>query len=259
MIYQRMIAEHKRLEEHLSSIQMPLAALPSGKIFCSRDGHRTKWFHSDGQTQTYIPKSNRTFAEQLAIKKYLSLLQNELTQEKRAIEFYLRHYPAAPRKSQQMLTNMPEYQELLAPYFMPLSQELSQWMQEPYESNPFMPEHLIHKTSSGRLVRSKSEALIAQSLYIHQIPFRYECALSLGETTIFPDFTIRHPHTGKTYYWEHHGLMDDPKYRKNAFSKQQLYADNGIFPTIQLITTYETREYPLGSDTIERIVQAYFL
>ena len=259
MIYQRMIAEHKRLEDKIHSIQSQLSKCPDGKLFCTRNGPHFKWYCSDGKSAVYIPKSNRSFAEQLAVKKYLSTLLDELLQEKRAIDFYLRHHSPSPGKSIQMLTEMPAYQDLLAPYFRPLSQELFQWMQEPYESNPVMPERLIHKTSSGNFVRSKSEAMIAQSLYIHQIPFRYECALSLGETTIFPDFTIRHPHTGETYYWEHHGLMDDPKYRKNAFSKQQLYADYGILPTMKLITTYETRTQPLAFEKVEQLVQEYFL
>ncbi|MFQ8777759.1 MAG: hypothetical protein ACLR78_10425 [Roseburia sp.] len=63
-------------------------------------------------------------------------------------------------------------------------------------------------------MRSKSEAMIAMLLHLNAIPYRYECALSLGGVTLFPDFTIRHPVTGVLYYWEHFGLMDDPAYAK---------------------------------------------
>ena len=41
-------------------------------------------------------------------------------------------------------------------------------------------------------MRSKSEAMIAMSLYVQKIPYRYECELKLGSITLFPDFTIRH-------------------------------------------------------------------
>ena len=132
-------------------------------------------------------------------------------------------------------------------------------MYSPFEHNEKNPEQLIHKTISGNFVRSKSEAFIAMLLHINRIPFRYECALQLGETTIFPDFTIRHPETGQIYYWEHFGLMDNPAYCKNAFSKLQLYVSGGIIPTIHLITTYETLENPLSSELVENIVQQYFL
>ena len=132
-------------------------------------------------------------------------------------------------------------------------------MTSSYEHNPNYPEQLLHKTSSGNLVRSKSETIIDMFLYTNQIPFRYECALHIGDTTVFPDFTIRHTQTGALYYWEHFGRMDDPSYYKNVFSKLQLYTSHGIIPSINLITTYETKENPLSSEVIEKIIEHYFL
>ena len=54
-------------------------------------------------------------------------------------------------------------------------------------------------------------------------------------------------------------MMDDPEYRHKTGSKLRFYISNGIIPTIQLITTYETLDKPLGTETIERIVKDYFL
>lgn len=157
------------------------------------------------------------------------------------------------------MLNMSEYKELLSPFFCPVSQELLNWMNSPYERSTKYPEQLIHKTISNHLVRSKSEAIIDTILHINKIPFRYECALNLGQTMIYPDFTIRHPKTGALYYWEHFGLMDDPVYSKNAYSKLQLYTSIGIVPSIQLITTFETKENPLSIETVEKIVSHFFL
>lgn len=135
---------------------------------------------------------------------------------------------------------------------------MAEWTTSPYETAQMHPENLIHKTFSGHVVRSKSEVLIDTALFMNHLPFRYECALNLSYTTIYPDFTIRHPKTGDTYYWEHFGLIDDPKYSKNAFSKIQLYISEGILPGIQLITTYETTEKPLTSNTIDKVIKLYF-
>lgn len=126
-------------------------------------------------------------------------------------------------------------------------------------TNPKHPEQLSIKTSSGHFVRSKSEALIDMALFSHRIPFRYECALTLGNNTFYPDFTIRHPKTGDTYYWEHFGLMDNSSYCRNVSLKLQQYSLNGIIPSIHLITTYETGEQPLNSELIEKIIDHYFL
>lgn len=89
---------------------------------------------------------------------------------------------------------------------------------------------------------------------LYQIPSRYEAILQINKTILYPDFTIRHPRTGKYFYWEHFGLMDDPSYAKNASAKHQLYISNGIIPNIQLITTYETKENPLSAEMANKIV-----
>lgn len=253
-----MLVESKKLEEQIHLLQSQLRTFPEGKLICCRNGNYYKWYRGDGKNHIYIPKKNRQLAEQLSAKKYLSLRMKELLHEKTAIDFYLRHHASGPKLSERMLTDMPEYQELLSPFFIPASQEHIRWMKSPYERNTKYSEQLAHKTSSGNWVRSKSEALIDMVLYTNKIPFRYECALQLGEHTFYPDFTIRHPSADRLYYWEHFGRMDDSFYAKNAYSKLQIYTTYGIIPSIHLITTYETKEHPLNSDTIEKIVKEYF-
>ena len=96
-------------------------------------------------------------------------------------------------------------------------------------------------------------------LYRNSIPFRYECALQLGDITFYPDFTIRHPKTGEIYYWEHFGKMDHLEYSKNTFSKMQIYTQYGIVPSVHLIVAYETKNFPLSYEMIEKIIEYYFL
>lgn len=258
-IYTQLQMKSQQLNEQILSLQAQLHTLPDGKLVCSHNGDNYKWYHSDGHKKVYIPKKDRKLAEQLALKKYLTLQLEELLNEKKAIDSYLKQHHLPPGAATQLITDNPEYANLLSSYFTPLSQELFDWANMPFEHNPKFPEQLIHKSSSGHFVRSKSEAMIDTLLYLNQIPFRYESALHLGDTTLYPDFTIRHPRTGKLYYWEHFGMMDDSNYSKNTCSKLQTYASHGIIPSIQLITTYETKNHPLSSDFIEKILQYYFL
>lgn len=253
-----MRSEYQRLEQEITSIRAKIDNLPNGKLVCTHNGNYIKWFQSDGHNSTYIPRKNRELAEKLASKKYLLLLEKDLLHEQKAIDCYLQHH-TVDNHAQQLLIDKPEYSELLSPLFVPSSSELQEWMHSPFEHNPKYPEQLIHKTNSGIMVRSKSEAIIAMLLTIHKIPFRYECALQLDNAVIFPDFTIRHPHTGQFFYWEHFGMMDNPTYCQNSFSKLQLYASNGIYPSLQLITTYETKEHPLDSGIVETMIKHYFL
>lgn len=76
---------------------------------------------------------------------------------------------------------------------------------------------------------------------------------------MYPDFTIRHPITGEMVYWEHFGLMDEEAYRNSVYKKLKLYCDNGIIPSINLITTYETKQHPLDANHVEAIIKEYFL
>lgn len=147
-IYQRMKNEHRQLCQQLDEIQTELARLPEGRLICTHNGSRFKWYHSEGKAKTCIPKQNRALAEQLAVKKYLSLQAQNMLQERRSIEYYLRHHDAGIKQADELLTAS-EYQELLAPYFTPISQELSAWMHAPYERNQKYPEQLIHKASSS--------------------------------------------------------------------------------------------------------------
>lgn len=253
-----MLSEQDRLDKQINSIKKQINSLPPGKLICSHTGKYAKWFQSDGHTKSYIPKENQKLAEALAIKKYLSLSLDDLENEKKAIEFYLRH-SSRHGKAEQLLIQESEYKHLLAPYFTPLSEKLSNWANEPYEHNLLYPEQLVHDNGFGNAVRSKSEAMIEMVLYMNKIPYRYECTLMLGEAVFYPDFTIRHPETGDVYYWEHFGLMDNQGYSQKAYNKLHIYSVHGIIPSIQLITTYETKEHPLTMGIIKNLVQQYFL
>ena len=259
MFYERMLEEHKMLEKRIKELEETVKKFPEGKIFSAKNGKYTKWYLTDGKTQTYLPKRKRKLAEKLVTKKYLQLLIEDYEQEKRAIEFYLRHYNPNTCKAHSLLLKNPEYKDLLLPHFKPLSDELAEWSESPYDSNTKYPEQLIHKTILGKYLRSKSEVLIDTVLHKYKIPFRYEAVLKIGDSILYPDFTIRHPQTGKVFYWEHFGLMDDMNYIQNMSNKLRLYASNGIIPSINLITTYETQDAPLTIELVEKIVRYYFL
>lgn len=251
--------ESTRLQNQIKDLQKQISALPEGKLICCHNQNRYKWFQSDGHKKIYIPKSNRFLAEQLAFKKYLTLQLDEQSRKLETLELYLTQYSNNIDEADKLLSEPSGYSELLVSWFAPSSPDLTVWMTADFEHNQNYPEQLIHKTASGNLVRSKSEAMIDLFLHTHRIPFRYECELQLNEITLYPDFTIRHPQTGEYYYWEHFGKMDDSAYSKNAFSKLQLYNSYGIIPSINLITTYETKDHPLSSEVIEKIIEHYFL
>lgn len=255
-MYNQILKENQELTKQIHSIQHSLKELPEGNFFSRKNGKYFKWYYNDGTGETILKKCNLSFAKKLALKKYLELTLEELLMKKKATDYYLKHYNC-PAKSLDLLNN-PAYQELLSPHFKTPSQKIEEWLAQPFSSNPFHPERLKHPTLSGKMVRSKSEVLIDQTLFLNKIPFRYECKLQLGSKIIYPDFTILHPRSSEIFYWEHFGQMDNPNYRQDAFNKLEMYTSNNIIPTINLITTYETKEHPLTIATVNNLLRQYF-
>lgn len=250
--------ESYQLSSQISKIRERIEKLPEGKLISSKNGRYRQWYQSDGHTKKYIPKKNKELLEKLAVKKFLNYQLEDLENEKRAIEYYLRHHREDVGKAESLLSMNSEYRELISPYFKTKSTVVQEWLQEPFEQNTQYNENLKLKSLSGNTLRSKSEVMIDTLLYVNKIPFRYECALKLGKKKIFPDFTIMHPKTGKIYYWEHFGQMSNEDYVRKACAKIQLYTLYGIIPDIDLIMTFETPENPLSTEMVMEKIQKYF-
>lgn len=246
------------IAEELRSIEKREAGLPDGKLMCSKNNEHYKWYVCNKGKKVYLPKRERKLAQELARKKYYRLRKEELQRELSACNTYIRKADSKKDLVEKML-NHPEYEGLLEKQFYSMNKELEEWRCAEYEKNSNYPEKLIVKGTQGKWLRSKSEAMIDQALYVNGIPFRYEEKTILGNQILYPDFTIRHPLTGKQYYWEHFGMMDNPEYVSHACQKIKTYCEYGFIPSVNLLLTYETREYPLGIDHIEKIVREYFL
>lgn len=235
-----------------------MSKLPQENLCCAKNGNSYKWYSCLGSSTSYIRKKDRTYAEKLALKKYYLLELDDLNKELRAINYCLAHYPEVRKTDVFFETNL-EFQKLISNIFKPTNKDLSLWASEDYDKNTSHPENLKHKTIHGYYVRSKSELLIDNLLSMHKIPFRYECCLNINGISFYPDFTIKHPKSHDIFYWEHFGMIDSPTYTNNAMSKLHNYISNGIIPNINLITTYETKDNPLDSNTIESLIQLFFL
>lgn len=261
MLYQKVCAEKIRLEKMIQRIERKLKDLPIGKMYISRNGKHFKWYYrvDEDSPPVYIPKKKRKLAEQYAQKKYLQLLKRDLEHEYSALDFYIRHHRERPWESEALLDSKPGYQELLLPYFKPKSQELSEWMNAPYEQNPYRTDKLKQPLENGKIVRSKSEVMISMILDKYHIPYRVECKLVVGGKIYYPDFTIRHPETGEFYYYEHLGLIDKFEYLEKNVEKLHTYITNGIVPMKNLILTFETEEDPLTLEMIEEMIKLIIL
>lgn len=91
-------------------------------------------------------------------------------------------------------------------------------------------DYLIHRTSRGEMVRSKSEVIIADQLANHGVEYGYEQPLTIEDVTKYPDFTIEDMESGSMFYWEHCGMLHVPSYRRRWEDKLEWYRAHGILP-----------------------------
>jgi len=120
---------------------------------------------------------------------------------------------------------------------------------------------LVHITTAGLYVRSKSEVIVANLLEEYaksgRLTYEYERPLeapgSNGKDLRLPDFTISAD--GRTFYWEHCGMVDDPAYlatwqqvrlpwyKRHGFADQLIVTTDGPGGTIdsgEIRSTIET-------------------
>lgn len=121
----------------------------------------------------------------------------------------------------------------------------------------FYEDRLVHRTARGDMVRSKSEVIIANALYYHDLNYEYEPELVLEGIVKRPDFKIVDVDTDDVWYWEHCGMMDDPRYKKRWQDKKEFYQKNGIEEGKNLIVTYD-EDGALDSQKVERIIEEIF-
>lgn len=257
MLYQHMLKRQSFLQKQIKQLEKKLLFYPNDELMIVHNGRYSKWYKNNGSCSVYIPKKERTIAVNLAHKKFYAAQLYDLSQELKILNTFLNRYKNIPHKSQNLLED-PAFVELFSPSASTLNTNQKDWTTEDFPKNTQYPEQLQHKCLSGELLRSKSEVIIANLLFTHHIPYRYECALLLDRLTFYPDFTILNPLTDEIIYWEHFGMMDVPTYCDQTFSKLKQYARHNIIPGHNLITTYETRQNPIDSEQIERLVEDFF-
>lgn len=73
-----------------------------------------------------------------------------------------------------------------------------------------------------------------------------------------PDFKVLDGDTGEVWYWEHCGMMNDPKYVRRWEDKKKFYEKHGIVEGKNLIVTYDDENGGLDSGYIDQLIKDTF-
>ncbi len=146
----------------------------------------------------------------------------------------------------------------------------------PQESGRLYPETLIHRTSTGIAVRSKSEVIVADIFTRLGLTYLYEEPLVNPHNTVdfrLPDFTIGFQ--GDIYFWEHLGMLNLPTYFESWMKKKRWYEDVLGIPVLTeeelqtqkiqpgespiVITSRDGEDGSIDAQTIEQRVRKFIL
>jgi hypothetical protein len=125
------------------------------------------------------------------------------------------------------------------------------------EAAPFA-EHLIHRVSDGRMVRSKSELAVAIELQRLGMWDRcvYERRLegTVAPGRLRPDFSFVDA-AGDVIVWEHLGMLDKESYRKSWEWKLGWYEKNGFALGENLFTTEDDPSGGLDQEQLTKVAK----
>lgn len=118
--------------------------------------------------------------------------------------------------------------------------QYSDWLGLKSSPAKFHSKYKKYPTSNDTFVRSKSELIIASLLEAYKIPFLYEALFQAEGKSIYPDFLIFCPYTGRLIIKEHFGALHQKGYEKGMRDKIVLYHQLGfkLFETV--IYTFES-------------------
>ncbi len=263
MTYNSLNDERESLQTTIRELKKQIAVLPPGKLMVYKNGQHVRWYvQYDQGKRGYLSKESEELAKQLAMKVYLTARLEDEQRNLKGIEMLMKIHgfkngEKTSSEAQKVLSN-PLIKPLLMNQILELSQYTEYWLSRPYPSMaPFQEERRI-RAVNGLMVRSKSEAGIVSVLLNRNIPFLYEYPLDLSGSVIYPDFTLLDIHDNSESFLEHLGMMDNPRYARDAAKKIAAYGLKGIIPSRNLILTFETDSQPLNFAYLDTLLQFHF-
>ena len=261
-------SELTKLIEKLSGFE---ETEPQGSVSVKNVSGRSYFYvrtDPSDKTGKYLPKDNpeqiRALSQKLFNHKLKKVSEEELRQYSKCLELLNKVNTSAD----DILKTIPEpLRDFVDTNVMLDEQTAAEFEKErDYADNPRESDQ-VFVSPRGERFKSKSEWIIADVLRQHGVPFFYEKPfensiyeeLRTSKYNLHPDFTCLNKRTGKIYYWEHFGRLDDPWYVVKFIERIQNYAAYGVFLGSELMISVESKKVPLRISYIKGLIEKYLL
>lgn len=232
--------------------------IKGGQIRISKSHNSEQFYYvtnSKDKNGKYIPKEQISFVKEIAQENYDKNFAKKATEE---IVFLKQIQHKYSKKNSENYNNtiLKERQNLINKATLQDEEYAQKWNKIIYNGKGFCDNTPFFITENGLKVRSKSEVIIAQTLEKAGIPFRYEYPVKLNKI-VYPDFYCLNVRTRKEYIWEHIGKLDDKEYIEKNIIKFREYVKHGYYLGQNLIITYETNNFPLDPQEVQKKIETY--
>lgn len=244
------------LEEIKKLCEKVISNSPKGSLYFRVDHGFTRYYRNFDKesSRKYLGKNKIDEIKALENKNYYALLEKACLNLEEKLEDIIEILKDAKDPEQVFLLIDKKKTHLIKEYSLKPGYALNKAAKIQFDMK--VPENLNFVTKAGERVRSKSELIIANMLFDANIPYGYEMS-EVGNYR--PDFTVLNEKTGKLYYWEHLGMLDNPDYLESSVIKLNNYAAKGYLPGKNLIVTFETVRCPLNTKHIEKLIKEYLI
>lgn len=247
----------KELEDYLRNIQNKTSNKKTNiRIITNKGTEQYYLVNKREKSVQYIQKKNMELIKKITQENYyekiIPKVKKEITFLKKIKEDFqsidiLNYYKNMPEKRKKLIT----------PPTLSDHEYTKKWQQVKYFGKKIEDNEDKYETSWGLKVRSKSEIIIAETLKLNEIPFRYEYPIKMDGVKVYPDFYCLNVRTRQEYIWEHLGRLDDAEYIEKNLKKFAAYTKHKIAIGDNLIITYETKNFPLTKKMIDLQIEKF--
>ncbi len=253
----------KSQKELLATCKRILSTLPDGSVKVSTINKKPYPYYKQAEDSSFqlVRKNNSTDArlfQQISLRKWMEEVIETVEQNLSAQQIMLDEYKSYDLESIKG-EMQPACQLMEVDFVKKAIRKGTPPSDFKQSENPYFRENLVHRTSFGLLVRSKSERFIAEMLYAAGIPFLYEPEVKLlapdgREYTFYPDFLVWDA-AGEFYYWEHLGKFMDAAYRSKNEEKFLIYFLCNVTIGTNLILTCDNKDGALDPEAVRKYIR----
>jgi len=276
-----MLAEKNYYKELIGKFEKELLLLPIGSISKKRINGKDYLYHQTCKTiqgrpkkcseehpdagrnrqiiSTYLKKDDLEVVTGIKRKRFIEKSMPKLRKALKILEqLSEKYYPYNPLEILNSLSGI--YSNIpISEFNLERNKDSLEWLNLKEIPNDFFAENLRHITTSGRIVRSQSEAIIANLLDANHISYKYEVEIDVENKKCFPDFAVFRKSDGKIIYWEHFGLMSNEDYANAMLHKIDDYHSAGIVLWDNLIMTSDSMEGSIDAKRIDNMIKMVLL